>query len=235
MAFSCQFRFYFPIYSLVVELVYYIYSCHGFDFDQYMQVREQDPAEVTGIRPNMNLATEHCKSISCCLANLLLCTLVGLAICCQISGFSFKFWWSQKAITPQQHPLHQNQPLQTVQQKQQQSQNPSKISGKWRMKLLCAFVCAGLTGSIWLFWHLNEDIVFRRKETLTNMCDERARMLQDQFNVSMNHVHALAILISTFHHGKQPSAIDQVMFSLLYDLNRRRRKYNKSDVLLHFG
>ncbi|MCD9639843.1 hypothetical protein HAX54_024589 [Datura stramonium] len=32
----------------------------------------------------------------------------------------------------------------------------------------------------------------------------------DQF--SMNHVHALAILISTFHHGKQPSAIDQKTF-----------------------
>ncbi|GMY18436.1 Histidine kinase 2 [Fagus crenata] len=41
------------------------------------------------------------------------------------------------------------------------------------------------------------------------MCDERARMLQDQFNVSMNHVHAFAILVSTFHHGKHPSAIDQ--------------------------
>ena len=46
----------------------------------------------------------------------------------------------------------------------------------------------------------------------TSMCDERARMLQDQFNVSMNHVHALAILVSTFHHGKHPSAIDQVNF-----------------------
>ncbi|CAJ1971586.1 unnamed protein product [Sphenostylis stenocarpa] len=50
----------------------------------------------------------------------------------------------------------------------------------------------------------------RREEMLTNMCDERARMLQDQFNVSMNHVHALAILVSTFHHGKHPSAIDQL-------------------------
>lgn len=165
--------------------------------EKYMQTREQE-----------NLAAEHCKSIFFCLANLLLCTLVGLAICCQISGFSFKFWRSQKVIPLQQHPLHQNQPLQTVQQKQQQSQS----AGKWRMKLLWAFVFAGVTGSIWLFWHLNEDIVFRRKETLTNMCDERARMLQDQFNVSMNHVHALAILISTFHHGKQPSAIDQKTF-----------------------
>lgn len=51
----------------------------------------------------------------------------------------------------------------------------------------------------------------KRRETLANMCDERARVLQDQFNVSLNHVHALSILVSTFHHGKNPSAIDQVM------------------------
>ncbi|KAL5995537.1 Histidine kinase 4 [Asimina triloba] len=53
----------------------------------------------------------------------------------------------------------------------------------------------------------------RRKEILVSMCDERARMLQDQFAVSVNHVHALAILISTFHHHKQPSAIDQDTFA----------------------
>ncbi|CAI8587124.1 unnamed protein product [Vicia faba] len=47
---------------------------------------------------------------------------------------------------------------------------------------------------------------------LATMCDERAGMLQDQFNVSLNHVHALAILVSTFHHGKHPSAVDQNIF-----------------------
>lgn len=76
--------------------------------------------------------------------------------------------------------------------------------------LLLVFVLLGIAMSIWWFWYLNEEIVLRREETLANMCDERARMLQDQFNVSMNHVHALAILVSTFHHGKHPSAIDQV-------------------------
>ena len=64
--------------------------------------------------------------------------------------------------------------------------------------------------SIWLFFYLNDIDFLWREETLSNMCDERARMLQDQFNVSLNHVHALAILVSTFHHGKHPSAIDQV-------------------------
>uniref|UniRef100_A0A8R7QMQ2 histidine kinase n=2 Tax=Triticum urartu TaxID=4572 RepID=A0A8R7QMQ2_TRIUA len=45
------------------------------------------------------------------------------------------------------------------------------------------------------------------------MCDERARMLQDQFNVSMNHLHALAILVNTFHHSGNPSSINQVTFA----------------------
>ena len=52
----------------------------------------------------------------------------------------------------------------------------------------------------------------RRKEVLVSMCDQRAIMLQDQFSVSVNHVHALAILVSTFHYYKNPSAIDQVFF-----------------------
>lgn len=50
------------------------------------------------------------------------------------------------------------------------------------------------------------------QEALVSMCDERARMLQDQFAVSVNHVHALAVLISTFHYQKNPSAMDQVSF-----------------------
>ncbi|CAA7393336.1 unnamed protein product [Spirodela intermedia] len=60
---------------------------------------------------------------------------------------------------------------------------------------------------------MSANTMSRNKENLVNMCDERARMLQDQFNVSMNHVHALAILVSTFHHGKRPSAIDQKTFA----------------------
>ncbi|GFS46541.1 histidine kinase 3 [Actinidia rufa] len=53
----------------------------------------------------------------------------------------------------------------------------------------------------------------KRKETLASMCDERARMLQDQFNVIMNHVQNMSILISTFHHEKNPSSIDQSSFA----------------------
>lgn len=52
-----------------------------------------------------------------------------------------------------------------------------------------------------------------RHGTLAVMCDERARILQDQVKVSMNHLQALAILVSTFHHSKSPSAIDQTTFA----------------------
>ncbi|KAG2603034.1 hypothetical protein PVAP13_5KG741600 [Panicum virgatum] len=60
---------------------------------------------------------------------------------------------------------------------------------------------------------MSNQAVDKRRELLASMCDERARMLQDQFNVSMNHLQALAILVSTFHHSKTPSAIDQTTFA----------------------
>lgn len=62
----------------------------------------------------------------------------------------------------------------------------------------------------WIYEHLDDEQQMRRKEVLVGMCEQRARMLQDQFIVSVNHVHALAILVSTFHYYKNPSAIDQV-------------------------
>ncbi|KAG8382658.1 hypothetical protein BUALT_Bualt05G0100200 [Buddleja alternifolia] len=64
-----------------------------------------------------------------------------------------------------------------------------------------------------IYDHLDDEHKERRKEVLVSMCDQRARMLQDQFNVSVNHVHALAILVSTFHYYKNPSAIDQETFA----------------------
>ncbi|KAE9601131.1 putative histidine kinase response regulator and transcription factor RR-A-type family [Lupinus albus] len=71
----------------------------------------------------------------------------------------------------------------------------------WTMLSLCIFCCMSFQATE------------KRRETLASMCDERARMLQDQFNVSMNHIQALSILISTFHHAKSPSAIDQRTFA----------------------
>ncbi|KAG6468969.1 hypothetical protein ZIOFF_073664 [Zingiber officinale] len=86
-------------------------------------------------------------------------------------------------------------------------------SRRWNKNFLILGILLGLSISLWIFVNMNATITERMKETLVSMCDERARMLQDQFNVSMNHVHALAILVSTFHHGKQPSAIDQQIFA----------------------
>ncbi|CAO2167560.1 unnamed protein product [Urochloa humidicola] len=64
-----------------------------------------------------------------------------------------------------------------------------------------------------ILYFMTNQAVDKRRESLGSMCDERARMLQDQFNVSMNHLQALAILVSTFHHSKTPSAIDQRTFA----------------------
>ncbi|KAF5204481.1 Histidine kinase, partial [Thalictrum thalictroides] len=88
-----------------------------------------------------------------------------------------------------------------------------KVGKVWWRKILIFWVLAWVMGSLWIFWCMNSQVFEKRKETLASMCDERARMLQDQFNVSMNHIQALSILISTFHHGKNPSAIDQTTFA----------------------
>jgi hypothetical protein len=59
-------------------------------------------------------------------------------------------------------------------------------------------------------WQLRRETMERAELRLVSMCEERARMLQEQFGVTVNHVHALSILISIFHFEKNPSAIDQV-------------------------
>ncbi|GAA0148686.1 histidine kinase receptor of two-component system [Lithospermum erythrorhizon] len=80
-------------------------------------------------------------------------------------------------------------------------------------KFLGLFTLVGLFACKSTYDYFDADNGERRVETLWSMCDERARMLQDQFNVSVNHVHALAVLISTFHSNKHPSAIDQQTFA----------------------
>ncbi|CAI9096820.1 OLC1v1033041C1 [Oldenlandia corymbosa var. corymbosa] len=73
--------------------------------------------------------------------------------------------------------------------------------------IIALFLCMGE------YKYQDGDIQQRREEVLANGCNQRARMLQDQFNVSVNHVHALAVLVSTFHYLKSPSAIDQTTFA----------------------
>lgn len=87
--------------------------------------------------------------------------------------------------------------------------------GTWWRKVLVSWLLFWTLVSLWIFLVMSSQAKERRKETLASMCDERSRMLQDQFNVSLNHVQAMSILIATFHHGKNPSAIDQVIGSHL--------------------
>ncbi|XP_023514626.1 histidine kinase 3-like [Cucurbita pepo subsp. pepo] len=88
-----------------------------------------------------------------------------------------------------------------------------KARNTWWRRVLVAWVLCSVFGSLWIFHYMSSQATEKRKEGLGSMCDERARMLQDQFNVSMNHIQAMSILISTFHHAKNPSAIDQRTFA----------------------
>ncbi|KAK8655677.1 hypothetical protein V6N13_108249 [Hibiscus sabdariffa] len=83
----------------------------------------------------------------------------------------------------------------------------------WLPKFLLLWVVVMAFISAWIYKKMDADSKVRREEVLITMCDQRARVLQDQFRVSVNHVHALAILVSTFHYYKNPSAIDQETFA----------------------
>lgn len=86
---------------------------------------------------------------------------------------------------------------------------------KWwrnRATVTVLWVAVSVSLCIGLHWYFRWDSMKKAKDNLVTMCDERARMLQEQFHVSVNHVHALAILVSTFHFQKNPTAMDQVSF-----------------------
>ncbi|KAI8538782.1 hypothetical protein RHMOL_Rhmol09G0130700 [Rhododendron molle] len=76
--------------------------------------------------------------------------------------------------------------------------------------LILWLIVVGLVSYLYVYKRTDADTKTRRHDSLVTNCDQRARILQDQFSVSVNHVHALGILVSTFHYYKNPSAIDQV-------------------------
>uniref|UniRef100_A0A2P2LHG9 Histidine kinase 1 2 3 plant n=1 Tax=Rhizophora mucronata TaxID=61149 RepID=A0A2P2LHG9_RHIMU len=152
----------------------------------------------------------HCKIL--CLVIRFWWILIGVIASWILYFFGLKFWRKQKHTSVHLEPVPMQRQHVLQLKHQPLPQCPPQGAGMWRKRLLKLFVFLGILMSIWLFWHLNENTFLKRQETLANMCDERARMLQDQFNVSKNHVNALAILVSTFHHGKDPSAINQVVF-----------------------
>ncbi|RLN40633.1 putative histidine kinase 4 [Panicum miliaceum] len=91
--------------------------------------------------------------------------------------------------------------------------------GGWRVKVRLSRVAVLLwvlvAAVVWtgLHCHFRRAAMRKAEEGLVSMCEERARMLQDQFAVSVNHVHALAILVATFHYEKHPPALDQDTFA----------------------
>ncbi|KAF7145683.1 hypothetical protein RHSIM_Rhsim04G0038300 [Rhododendron simsii] len=151
------------------------------------------------------MMVEQCQSFSFCLVKACCWVVLGVVLSCLMPCLCKKFLGYEKWKLFQQQRSPQ-------QRQQQQVWSSSKSTGNWRLNVLIGGVVTGLVISGCLFWYIRKGDVSKREETLSNMCDERARMLQDQFNVSMNHVHALAILVSAFHHGKEPSAIDQKTF-----------------------
>jgi histidine kinase 2/3/4 (cytokinin receptor) len=92
----------------------------------------------------------------------------------------------------------------------------NKVKRALWWKMFLTWVVGWIIAALCIFSYMSIQATEKRKETLASMCDERARMLQDQFNVSMNHIQAMSILISTFHHAKNPSAIDQVLSFLCF-------------------
>ncbi|XP_072973764.1 probable histidine kinase 4 isoform X2 [Typha angustifolia] len=85
----------------------------------------------------------------------------------------------------------------------------------WLNRTAIVVVWVATSMAIWvgLHWYIRRLSMRKAEEGLVSMCEERARMLQDQFAVSVNHVHALAILVSTFHYQKDPPSLDQETFA----------------------
>lgn len=81
------------------------------------------------------------------------------------------------------------------------------------MTLVWLLAAAGVGVALIVYQFFSRQHYQHYVDVLANMCDERARMLQHQFSVSMNHVHALAILVSTFYVGRHPTALDQDIFA----------------------
>ncbi|VAH95035.1 unnamed protein product [Triticum turgidum subsp. durum] len=88
-----------------------------------------------------------------------------------------------------------------------------RARSKLSAALAVVWVVLVVTGVTALHRSLRHGALVKAEEGIVCMCEERARMLQDQFAVSVNHVHALAILVATFHYEKQPPALDQDTFA----------------------
>lgn len=88
-----------------------------------------------------------------------------------------------------------------------------RIGGKWYRRMVMLWFLVGIAVAVWTFISMSREISRRRHENLVSMCEERAKMLQDQFVASMHHVRALTVLVSTFHLEMTPSVLYQEIFA----------------------
>ncbi|EES07292.1 hypothetical protein BDA96_04G260700 [Sorghum bicolor] len=89
----------------------------------------------------------------------------------------------------------------------------ARTNRRWRGLAAAAWVLIAVAGAAVMHWTQRRQSMDRAEERLVSMCEERARMLQEQFGVTVNHVHAIAILIATFNYEKSPPAIDPDTFA----------------------
>lgn len=84
------------------------------------------------------------------------------------------------------------------------------IPRAWLPRILVLWIIIVALVSRAIYNTVDAEYKERRREALESMCDQRARILEDQFNVTINHVYSLALLISIFHYSQSVSTIDQV-------------------------
>lgn len=115
------------------------------------------------------------------------------------------------SVKMQQHPGHHSAPVRLNEQVgNKRGYTFIQANRAWIPKIYALWIMSMTLLSLAMYKRMDAENKVRRKDTLSSLCDQRARMLQDQFSVSVNHVHALAVLVSTFHYYTKPSAIDQV-------------------------
>lgn len=206
--------------SILLSDVKNMFFCEHFSFSQLKLCDLSDQDAITWSKKPDDHAEDPCGpsgfwSRKTCWCWWLLVVIVAMILRTSCLGSKV---WSIQQLSLSRRLNRQPQQLQDQQQQLMQHKLPLQAQSSAKSATKCLKMLPSLFRwlmvfvSIWLYYHIDQDTSLRRQETLANMCDERARMLQDQFNVSLNHVHALAILVSTFHHGKYPPAMDQRTF-----------------------
>lgn len=95
----------------------------------------------------------------------------------------------------------------------------SKIDGRvkrWLMNgTVQVLLCLTMSLCVGIHLQMKAKSTKTMEDWLLNTCEECAKILQDQFPLTVSHVHSLALLMSTFHHNKTYSSIDQANHHLI--------------------